>query len=196
MSEKSKLIWKILFHITPPILSFLITSAALAQEKDTNILRYPVGSALCIEEKATGFSWKDNRWTHTRFSADQKFIAKKIPLDNYKNSTARVKNNLYLCADPSELNISEKGKAFTGFIEACYEIKIVGEESNAFNSTMCNEYWNEGKLDKVSCTKANAPFFFHPDGLFVKFPWHSNIERDTKYKDSLSVSVGSCSRVD
>ena len=174
----------------------LICIPSLAQTEGSNLLKYPVSATLCIEEKSTGFNWKNNQWVPTQFKVTNKYLVKKLPFESYKDFQAKSKNKSIFCTEPKETKISDEGNSFTGFIEVCYENKIVGEESTILNVSMCTEYWSKGKLERISCDKSIPQFFFHPDGQFIRFPWHSNIERTSESKDSLALSVGSCSKVD
>jgi hypothetical protein len=174
----------------------LICIPCFVQAEGSNLLKYPVSATLCIEEKSTGFNWVNNQWVPTQFKVTRKYLVKKLPFESYKDFQAKTKNKLIFCNEPKETKISDEGNSFTGFVEVCYENKIVGEESTILNMSMCSEYWSKGKLEKISCDKASPPFFFHPDGQFIRFPWHSDIQRTAENKDSLALTVGSCSKVD
>ncbi len=174
----------------------LIFIPCFVQAEGSNLLKYPVSSTLCIEEKSTGFNWANNQWVPTQFKVTRKYLVKKLSLESYKDIQAKEKNKSIFCTEPKETKISDEGGSFTGFVEVCYENKTVGEESSVFNVSMCTEFWKKGKLERISCDKSIPQFFFHPDGQFIRFPWHSDIQRTAENKDSLALTVGSCSKVD
>jgi len=164
--------------------------------QDEPLTRLPLMSALCIPEGSTGFNWKNRRWTQANFRLDDKYIVRKIDINKYRTSADRSKSDLFLCGDPSLLDLTAKGKAFSGLIDACYEIKQMGREAiPAIESRMCTESWDDGKLLRVSCEKHDGPLFFQPDGGFIRYPMHANIDKNTDTKDSLAIDVGSCSRI-
>jgi hypothetical protein len=91
--------------------------------------------------------------------------------------------------------MSEKNEKFSGFVSACYEIKEFGKESGPLNANTCDEFWEKGRLSRISCNKHSPQMFFHPDGSYIKFPWHSDIRANVDSKDSLVLEIGACSSV-
>lgn len=164
---------------------------------DERMLLFPTGSVLCVEEQATGFNWKNKAWSQADFIPSTKFVIRKLEPQTYKDADTRFKSkNFILCDDPKVTPFpnAKKGK-LSGLVTACYEIKRMGEEPNLFDYRSCTEEWSEGRLDRVSCDDHGRPTYFHPDGAYIAYPWHSDIRKDVDKKDSLLLSIGSCSRI-
>ena len=185
--------------ITAILLASANIDTALAG-MDERLNLFPSGSSvLCIEEKATGFDWKNQSWSQTNYKPAAKFVIRKLDPATYKDSDTRLSSEtLFMCDAPEVSSIPRtlpKNKKFTGFIEACYEIKNMGEKAIPLSARTCSEYWKEGRLDTVSCREHFSPTYFQPDGAYIKYPWHQNIRKDVDKKDSLVLSVGSCSKI-
>jgi hypothetical protein len=163
---------------------------------DERMLLVPTGSVLCVEEQATGFNWKNKAWSQADFKPSTKFLIRKLDPETYKDpETRRNAKKFFLCEDPKVTELVMEEKKLSGFVNACYEIKELGEEPNLFSYRSCIESWTKGRLDSISCSNHSSPTNFHPNGAYIKFPWHQNIQKDAAKKDSLVLSVGSCSRI-
>jgi hypothetical protein len=159
-----------------------------------NFVRFPPFSTLCIQEDATGYNWQNKKWIQTNFKPTNKYIIKKIEIEKYSGKD-RSKSQLITCKNPSVIDVTQEGKKFTGFVDTCYEIKRMGEKASLFDNQMCSEYWQDGRLEKISCRDHSSPFYFEPDGSFIQFPWHTSLGKTDNEKDSLALSVGSCSQI-
>ena len=132
-------------------------------------------TSLCIDDDATGYSWKNGDWSRTNF-IPAKYIVKKFPYS--KSSLCDINKAAY------------KDKRTYG----CYALKSFGEEFNMLSYELCNEYWTDGALFKVRC---NTSVFghiieFQPNGVFRM----SKTDRGLNYsklKDDMFVSHGKCS---
>ena len=181
---------------------FLATASIEASlaETDERLLLFPANSSvLCIEEQATGFNWKNKAWVQSDYRPDGKFVIRKLNPETYKDKDVRMTSkNGFMCEDPKvfpvPLDLPRKGK-FSGFIYACYEIKEVGREANFLSTRRCSEYWKEGRLTEISCKDHSPQTYFHPDGAYIRYPWHQDIDKYADKKDSLILSVGSCSKI-
>jgi hypothetical protein len=91
-------------------------------------------------------------------------------------------------------DFTDKG-GFTGYVTACYEIKEMGSKGNFMDRRTCREHWHEGNLKKISCSEHSPQFYFVPEGAYISYPWHSNIEQTAAKKDSLLIEVGVCSKI-
>jgi hypothetical protein len=174
---------------------FFLAFAVNADTDQANLVRLPPSSILCIDDDATGFNWKNKKWVQINFKAGDRYIARKIEVEKYLKREDRSKNKLLLCDDPQVVDLTEKGKQFSGMVDACYEIKSMGRQADFFNSRSCSEWWQNGLLESVSCQKHTPQLYFHPDGSFIRYPWHTNISKSAEEKDSLVLSVGTCSTV-
>jgi hypothetical protein len=162
---------------------------------EENVTRFPPSSVLCIDEKSTGFNWRDRGWHQTNFIASNKYIIRKLDIDKYKDRTTEelLKNQTFFCENPSFRASAEKGKNFSGWVKSCYEIKDMGTPPSMVDAQMCTELWRDGRLQKISCQNHMPPLYFNPEGSFIRFPWHTEVDKSLDKKDSLAISVGSCS---
>ncbi len=174
---------------------FFLAFAVNANTDQANLVRLPPSSILCIDDAATGFDWKNKKWVQTNFKISERYIARKIEVEKYLKREDRSKNNFLLCDDPRVVDLTENGKQFSGIVDACYEIKSMGSQANIFDSRICSEWWKNGLLESVSCNKHTPQLYFHPDGSFIRYPWHTNISKSAEEKDSLVLSVGTCSTI-
>ncbi len=175
---------------------FLTAVNTTAGAQKESIDRLPPMTSLCISEESTGFNWRGNRWNQANFAKGDKYIVNKLPSSKYDSAKARAESKLFFCEDPSVTDLSKPGENFSGWIGACYQIKEMGKESYpTLESRRCTELWEQGRLKKISCEKHIPQFFFNPDGSFIRYPWHSDIEKTAEKKDSLVVEVGSCSKI-
>jgi hypothetical protein len=133
--------------------------------------------ALCVSDKETGFNWKSGDWVQTNFKAGEKLLVQKL-------------------AEPQPF-CKEEAIVTSGGItvtKGCYRINVVGSPPDPlFGVESCDEILEQQSVKVVHCRR----FSFHPDGRFIKLPWHSDISNSPKddYKDSLVLSVGKCSRL-
>ena len=175
-------------------LAFFLSQPATAGNDERLVLLPAKTTALCLSEDSTGFDWRDKKWIHTRFKSGEKYIAKKIPIEMYETPEKRLANDLDFCNEAEATGRTTKG-AFTGFVEVCYEIKDMGSKGGVWASRTCTEFWEDGVLEKISCNEHNPQFFFLPEGAYISYPWHSNIDQTADAKDSLSIEVGVCSTI-
>jgi hypothetical protein len=182
-----------IFFIVFPVWAQL--NSASVNTDQVNFVRFPPFNTLCIQEDATGYDWRNKKWIQTNFKPTQKYIIKKIEIEKYLTEKDRSKNQLFLCKHPSLTDFTEDGKKFNAFVDTCYEIKKMGEKGTVLDHQMCSEYWKDGRLEKISCQDHSPQFYFEPDGSFIQFPWHTNLDNTNKEKDSLVLSVGSCSQI-
>jgi|LWDU01.1.fsa_nt_gi hypothetical protein len=132
-------------------------------------------TSLCIEDESTGFNWVDGKWSLANFN-NSKYIVKRFPL--------------------SKSPICDVSKAAHNDVRTygCYNKKKLGQEFGIFSYQLCTEFWESGKLSKVSCSNSvwGDNIEFQPSGIFHT----SKIDRTLKYKDSkgsMYVSHGKCS---
>lgn len=143
--------------------------------------------ALCVSEKSTGFNWKSGQWVQANFRPDRKLLVQKLDLPKYMD---RPMQERPISCTAEAMQASD----LFGFSKGCYLIKDMGSPTNMFfDSEVCTEIVDSDKLRMVQCKKLT----FHPDGGYIELPWHSDISLKPKedYKDSLILSVGTCSRL-
>jgi hypothetical protein len=191
---------KIRLVIATLVLASASIGVSLAQT-DERLLLFPANSSvLCIEERATGFNWRNKAWTQANYRPDTKFVIRKLDPETYKDIATRTAtgSGVLFCKDPMIFPTPydlPKNRKFSGYIGACYEIKDMGSEAHAFSRRTCSEYWDEGRITQISCNDHNPQAYFHPDGAYIRYPWHTDIDKDADKKDSLILSVGSCSKI-
>jgi hypothetical protein len=135
--------------------------------------------ALCISDKETGFNWKSGDWVQTNFNAGEKLLVQKLAMPNP------------FCKEEVKSTFSGVGVFLS---KGCYLINVMGSPPTLlFDTEMCDEFWEEQSIRAIHCRR----FSFHPDGRFIRLPWHSDISNNPKNdnKDSLVLSVGKCSRL-
>jgi hypothetical protein len=161
-------------------LSFLLFSL-LASAAD------PPLKAICTPDKSTGFNWKSGQWVQANFLTDRKLLVEKLDLTKYKN----------LPRIDSPISCIEAAQQSTGdpeITKACYLIRKLGTPAHVYeNAQSCTEYRNRNQLLSIQCPSIT----FHPDGGYIELPWHADIrpKPPDNYKDSLILSVGTCTRL-
>lgn len=142
--------------------------------------------AICVEEKATGFNWRDGAWVQANFKPGKKILVQRLDLQAYESKPP--KERPMLCKEEP----SQRFGTIT-WSTGCYLIKDMGSPTYMFNAEMCTEMFEGKVLATIQCKR----FTFHPDGAFIAFPWHVDIDTKPKdgSKDSLVLAVGTCSRL-
>ena len=145
-------------------------------------------SALCIEDAATGFKWKNGNWKEVTYFP-RKYLYKKIKSpDKYcKNTKIEI----------SDYDKNQEYKRIV-FSKGCYE---VGEFGSKFRiERECDELWylhpnGDTELYFVRCHGVE----FQPDGMFTKSSHHTQFNdykiNGKEHRDSLIVSYGKCSKI-
>ena len=158
--------------------------------------------ALCIEEKSTGFNWINGGWKQVNFENEKYIVTKlKIYTDKSKNPTG--------CKHiaPKSINPDPLARIFSGLkgeSGECINIRDFGEEySEVFNRT-CEEHQVKDDSSRngyltiaIDCKAFGQNFIFDPDGKFHRTKIHTNLSTDpiNDYKDSLVISVGTCTKL-
>jgi hypothetical protein len=145
--------------------------------------------SICIEEKSTGFSWRQGNWAYSKFEPS-KYLAVKIDLSNLSEDEVALDN--IACIDVVKSKLRVVGNQ--GYAPACYNVRLVGDKMRTFENEKCWEEWavngDKKSLKQISCKL----FRFMPDGAFHAAHIHDSLSPPQKdYKDSLSVSEGQCS---
>lgn len=160
-------------------LCFLSISAHAADMPDEYML-------YCKGEKATGFDWRSKDWIETQFRASDYIV---------------IKSKENFCLDKINLQINTT-KDIMHYKQSCINIRAVGEKYSPNLSSKCTEYYSDSTKNKwndfLSCdgfgwSKGNFATEF--DGWFHKSSFHSNLLKESDYKDSLVLEVGKCSRI-
>ena len=158
----------------------------------------PLFTSQCIAKNVVGFEWDKNWWSHSAFKPGKIFMAKKVDHSERAFKGKDIFETPISCENISdfvlELGISENNDKIRN---ACYTIKEHGSTESLFSSAeKCTErYDKSGKLKEVHCKYMR----FSPDGLFIRLPWDEamNLNPYPKngQKDSLTISVGTCARI-
>jgi len=185
-------------RLLPVLMGFaLLLLGSLANETHAqNIGKGKPFTSLCIAEKSTGFNWKKGQWVEVTFRPE-KYLVVKIPLRDWDPN--KYKEAL-LSKEPACLGkylsyTQSKLKYYGGYRRfGCYNIRTFGSKYSIAGSRLCEESWDwsdETVLEKVRCEST----YFKPDGNFTRSSIHDNLasKPENNYKDSLSLSVGSCS---
>lgn len=157
----------------------------------------PFFTSQCIVKNSTGFNWEKNWWESKDYRPGKIFIARKIDHREHAFKGNNIFDRPIMCEKIEDFILD------LGFFEnndkardACYSIKEHGStESLYLSAEKCIEVYDQsGKLKEVQCKKIR----FSPDGLFILLPSDvsMNLEPYPKTgKDSLSLSVGTCARI-
>ena len=143
-------------------------------------------TALCIEDESVGFNWENRGWTRVNFKP-KKYLVERLEMEEL--ISGRSGNCLW---DYNDINKERLYNEDYG----CYNIREFGYPFNSFKSELCHEAFgghDYGGLDnnsRITCDNFN----FLPNGAFQTSSIRS-IQTPTLYRDSLSVSVGTCSRL-
>lgn len=168
--------------ILGPVLGLCLSSTiVVARITDTQ----DFFSTICIGDQSVGFDWENNSWTPKRF-VPEKFLIKKINIIKDDKAGTVCKPKLM---SSKRVDLGENG----AFEYGCYNVMKVGGEYYPYSSKVCSEIWQKknGKLYLyvVDCDDIK----FSPNGHFHQSSIHAGIEEKEDYKDSMAVSVGSCS---
>jgi len=142
-------------------------------------------TSLCIEDKSTGFNWRNGDWHQTNFMPN-KYIVKKVKIDPTPGS------DTFQCYEDmkGKKNLSFDGKKIYDY--GCFNIRDYGDKFTAFYNQLCAQsYDDDENIKGVDCHMMN----FQPNGAFIKSRFQSSLTSHPKndYKDSLILSVGKCS---
>lgn len=144
-------------------------------------------TGLCSEEQSVGFNWANGRWNLTRFQKEN-YIVKKVT-----DSKCRFAYG------------QEKPSTNPG----CYIVKIQGNKSG--ERMWCSEVPMKDKNNSFNYIQISCDSFeFRTDGPFNMARLQSDLgtAKEKKkifseypksrpdYKDSISISVGNCARID
>jgi hypothetical protein len=168
--------WPTVFVISTIVVAATTVSPFLARAGEEGPLENYTG--LCTEEQSVGFIWRNDGWEKTSYSVENIMIKK------MKESECST----------------EKQWIWSG----CYNIRKQGEIIFSPSNEWCSER-RESNVITVHCKS----MIFQYDGNFHRAVLHSNFStgRDLKnknenydlppdHKDSLSVSVGKCARIE
>jgi hypothetical protein len=165
-------------------LSFFVTIYALMPLSIAEPLpSVPHFKSVCVQEKATGFSWTAGAWKQANFVPDRKLLIQKI--DFAANAVRPITERQMLCRAPESTDL-----ALSIVTQACYIVKEFGSPTLPTDGEMCYESFQGRVLKSVTCRRIT----FLPNGPYIELPWHMEIDPKPKdnYKDSLMLSVGTC----
>ena len=151
----------------------------------------PVFTSLCIEDESTGFHWKEGKWSRAKF-IPEKFLVEKLDLESIEDTSD---------SSVPAACVGMPGNSEDGFRNGCYDIRSFGEERNPYSGQVCRELWSEDSegenLLQVICDGRITSMIFEPTGNFhySKVHWLVSDDPDSDERDSLVLSIGSCSRL-
>lgn len=149
----------------------------------------PAFTSLCIPDNSVGYSWRNGQWQNAKFKIEERYLAQKLDSVRAKGAILCEKLDTTVYENPI---LQEKLQ------NACYLVRRHGREASVtFDSEACTEtYDSSGSLKSVSCKS----FRFAPNGLFVKLPTEFSLNLESKpkndYKDSMTLDIGSCSKIE
>jgi hypothetical protein len=149
---------------------------------------------LCIEEKSTGFNWKNGDWEQTIFRP-RKLLVEKVKIEPIEPTFPRSGLcALHVIGEPTELKADKKSQR----ISACYNLRALGNAFENFDTIQCIEHWkgtgNNQNLIDIQCNGIVQNIVLKPTGWFHAANVHDQLEDKTEKnkKASLTLSVGKC----
>lgn len=141
-------------------------------------------SSLCTGSKATGFNWENNDWNQANFKPDS-YILSVSPQNT--------------CFENFEKDVDVIAEVFLTR-KVCMNIRDRTKDYNPKMSDVCSEYYVQDKSGKWEISFSCHGIFTGDiagkfDGWFNKSILNSGFADVSKYKDSLVVEVGRCSRL-
>ncbi len=135
---------------------------------------------FCRAKKSTGYNWRSDDWVNANFLTNEYIVSKRKSNSCIEFIFNQPKNN-----------------GFTK--EVCINIRETGDEYIAGKSGKCTEFnaptgakWT----DYLDCDGFMTGFFKAKyDGWFHKAQMHTDLEGRKEEKDSLTLEVGTCSRI-
>lgn len=153
---------------------------------------------ICEEKSSIGFDWKNGKYKQTRFTEDKyRFIKMEHRPDQSGNSCGPDdRGNDCRCQWLLRISQRHFDYEFDGELmmtNRCYFFEYNGSSK----SILCKEFYDDGRVDKITCDTENITF--HPEQLFLTTPSvaSKNVDLFPKddYKDSFVISHGTCRRL-
>ena len=156
----------------------------------------PPFTSFCTEEKSNGFQWSGGEWVPTRFKVESKYVAKKINPDSLEFKGKALVETPLFCNDIHQDVVKVGPQLQESARQACYLVTKHGEAPNIMQAGKCWEkYSRDNQLTEVQCKE----MWFSPNGLFVRppstFSMNTSKNPPSGRKDSLTIEIGTCSKI-
>ena len=166
--------------------------------------------SMCISNGATGFNWEKNHWRQTNFNL-KKFLVKKIK--NTSINEVNIKDNYekYILASTCKEHVNEKPlvdkESGITYYSVCISTRDV--DSKFWHPNRCYETHysddfgadfeqfrnHKGKIKFTCETGITTYLVFAKRGNFTEIKSHADIFEPSDHKDSLAITVGTCSDI-
>lgn len=145
-------------------------------------------TALCIVDESVGFNWENGGWTSVNFKPN-KYLVERIEMKEWS-----AEERSWECLSKYNRKNMELIK-MTGSDYGCYNVRRFGSEFYQHRSELCFELSRDPDKEPEVIMCKN--FSFLPNGAFQASSINSELSPTPKdgHKDSLSVSVGTCSKL-
>ncbi len=156
----------------------------------------PPFTSFCTEEKSNGFQWSGGEWVPTRFKVESKYVAKKINPDSLEFKGKALVETPLFCNDIHQDVVKVGPQLQESARQACYLVTKHGEAPNIMQAGKCwEQYSRDNQLTEVQCKE----MWFSPNGLFVRppstFSMNTSKNPPSGRKDSLTIEIGTCSKI-
>lgn len=164
--------------------------------------------SMCISNGATGFNWEKNHWRQTDFNL-KKFLVKKIKNTSIKEVNIKDDYEKYFLASICKEHVNEKPlvdkESGITYYSVCISTKDV--DSKFWHPNKCYETHysddfgadfeqfrnHKGKIKFTCETGITTNLVFAKNGNFTEIKSHADIFEPTDHKESLAITVGTCS---
>jgi len=166
--------------------------------------------SMCTSNGATGFNWDKNHWRQTNFKL-KKFLVKKIKNTSIKEVNIKDDYEKYFLTSICKEHVNEKPlidkEAGITYYSVCISTKDV--DSKFWHPNKCYETHysddfgaefeqflnHKGKIKFTCETGITTNLVFAKDGNFTEIKSHADIFEPTDQKESLAITVGTCSEI-
>ncbi len=166
--------------------------------------------SMCISNGATGFNWEKNHWRQTNFN-QKKFLVKKIKNTSIKEVNIKDNYEKYILASTCKEHVNEKPlvdkESGITYYSVCISTKDV--DSKFWHPNRCYETHysddfgadfeqfrnHKGKIKFTCETGITTNLVFAKSGNFTEIKSHADIFEPSDHKDSLAITVGTCSDI-
>jgi len=166
--------------------------------------------SMCTSNGATGFNWDENHWRQTDFKL-KKFLVKKIKNISIKEVNIKDDYEKYFLASICKEHVNEKPlvdkEAGITYYSVCISTKDVDSKfwhpnkcyethySDDFGAEFKQFLNHKGKIKFTCETGITTNLVFAKNGNFTEIKSHADIFEPTEQKESLAITVGTCSDI-
>ncbi len=164
-------------YILNPIIFIICVFVCLSKLATANNIDFFKGVWLCKSEISNGFNWKEGKWVQVNNFNVEEYIFKTKETDCWNRiGNVEYKENMF-CGNIETTDIANQ-------IDSTYPFYFI-DKSTFNDEAYISGYTMNYSRFKMS-EKGNFVLLFNTPG---------NLDSNRSYKDSMSVSVGKCTKV-